>query len=137
MADPAPSGLLLVDKPHGITSHDAVSQVRRALGVRKVGHAGTLDPMATGLLVMGVGRGTRLLRFLGEFPKLYEGTGVLGVETTTLLGAGRTSPRFAGRPWGRSGSRKLAPRRTPVRSSLWSAPSNTSRPSRCMRRRRG
>jgi len=84
MADPAPSGLLLVDKPHGITSHDAVSQVRRALGVRKVGHAGTLDPMATGLLVMGVGRGTRLLRFLGEFPKLYEGTGVLGVETTTL-----------------------------------------------------
>ncbi len=84
MGDPASSGLLLVDKPAGITSHDAVSRVRRALGVRKVGHSGTLDPMATGLLVMGVGRGTRLLRFLGEFPKLYEGTGVLGVETTTL-----------------------------------------------------
>ena len=84
MADPARSGLLLVDKPHGITSHDAVSRVRRALGIRKVGHAGTLDPLATGLLVMGVGRGTRLLRFLGDFPKLYEGTGVLGVETTTL-----------------------------------------------------
>jgi tRNA pseudouridine55 synthase len=84
MADRAPSGLLLVDKPSGITSHDAVSRVRRALGIRKVGHSGTLDPLATGLLVMGVGRGTRLLRFLSEFPKLYEGTGVLGVETTTL-----------------------------------------------------
>jgi len=61
-----------------------VARVRRALGIRKVGHAGTLDPMATGLLVMGVGRGTRLLRFLGDAPKLYEGTGVLGVETSTL-----------------------------------------------------
>jgi len=79
-----PSGILLVDKPAGITSHDAVAAVRRALGTRKVGHAGTLDPMATGLLVVGVGRATRLLRFLGEFPKLYEGTGVLGMETETL-----------------------------------------------------
>lgn len=84
MADPVPSGLLLVDKPTGITSHDAVSMVRRALDIRKVGHAGTLDPMATGLLVIGVGRATRLLRFLGESPKLYEGAGVLGVETDTL-----------------------------------------------------
>jgi tRNA pseudouridine55 synthase len=64
-----PEGLLLIDKPGGITSHDAVAAVRRALGTRKVGHAGTLDPMATGLLVMGVGRGTRFLRFLGELPK--------------------------------------------------------------------
>jgi tRNA pseudouridine55 synthase len=77
-------GLLLVDKPAGITSHDAVQLVRRALRTRKVGHAGTLDPLATGLLVMGVGRATRLLRFLGELPKLYEGTGILGMETTTL-----------------------------------------------------
>jgi tRNA pseudouridine55 synthase len=83
-ATTAPSGLVLVDKPTGITSHDAVDRVRRALGTRKVGHAGTLDPMASGLLVVGVGRATRLLRFLGELPKLYEGTGVLGVETTTL-----------------------------------------------------
>src|SRR6266508_6820424 len=81
---PGIDGLLLIDKPAGITSHDAVDRVRRALGVRKVGHAGTLDPIATGLLVMGVGRGTRLLRFLGELPKTYEGTGVLGIETTTL-----------------------------------------------------
>jgi tRNA pseudouridine55 synthase len=79
-----PSGVLLIDKPGGITSHDAVARVRRVLGIRKVGHAGTLDPMATGLLVLGVGRGTRLLRFLGDFPKTYEGAGVLGAETTTL-----------------------------------------------------
>jgi tRNA pseudouridine55 synthase len=79
-----PSGLLLVDKPGGITSHDAVARVRRALGTRKVGHSGTLDPMATGLLLMGVGRATRLLRFLGDLPKVYEGTARLGIETNTL-----------------------------------------------------
>ena len=79
-----PDGLLLVDKPPGITSHDAVATVRRRPGTKKVGHAGTLDPMATGLLVMGVGRATRLLRFLGDLPKVYEGTMRLGVETTTL-----------------------------------------------------
>jgi tRNA pseudouridine55 synthase len=82
------NGILLVDKPAGITSHDAVDLVRRALGTRKVGHAGTLDPAATGLLVVGVGGATRLLRFLGELPKLYEGTGVLGIETTTLDATG-------------------------------------------------
>lgn len=77
-------GLLLVDKPRGITSHDAVDLVRRALGTRKVGHAGTLDPLATGLLLVGVGRATRLLRFLGDLPKTYEGVLRLGVETDTL-----------------------------------------------------
>ena len=81
---PGPDGLLLIDKPSGITSHDAVAAVRRALSTRKVGHAGTLDPMATGLLVIGVGRATRLLRFLGDLPKVYEGTLRLGTETTTL-----------------------------------------------------
>jgi tRNA pseudouridine55 synthase len=94
-AGSVPSGLLLIDKPAGITSHDAVDQIRRALGVRKVGHAGTLDPMATGLLLMGVGRATRLLRFLGYLPKVYEGTGLLGVETDTLDAEGdvvRRSP---------------------------------------------
>jgi tRNA pseudouridine55 synthase len=78
------SGLALVDKPSGITSHDAIDRVRRALGTRKVGHAGTLDPLASGLLLIGVGRATRLLRFLGDLSKSYEGTGVLGVETDTL-----------------------------------------------------
>jgi tRNA pseudouridine55 synthase len=80
----APEGLLLIDKPSGATSHDVVDMVRRALGTRKVGHAGTLDPMATGLLIVGVGRATRLLRFLGDLPKTYEGAARLGVETTTL-----------------------------------------------------
>ncbi len=77
-------GLLLVDKPAGVTSHDVVDVVRRGLDTRKVGHAGTLDPMATGLLLIGVGRATRLLRFLGGLLKTYEGTLRLGVETTTL-----------------------------------------------------
>jgi tRNA pseudouridine55 synthase len=81
---PTPDGLLLIDKPGGVTSHDVVAEVRRTLGIRKVGHAGTLDPMATGLLVLGLGRATRLLRFLGELPKTYEGTFLLGIETTTL-----------------------------------------------------
>lgn len=81
---PAPEGLLLVDKPRGVTSHDVVDVVRRALGTRKVGHAGTLDPLATGLLVVGVGRATRLLRFLSDLGKTYEGTARFGEETDTL-----------------------------------------------------
>jgi tRNA pseudouridine55 synthase len=87
----AVDGILLIDKPTGITSHDAVARVRRALGIRKVGHAGTLDPLATGLLVMGVGRATRLLRFLGDLPKIYEGTMRLGIETTTLDAEGEVT----------------------------------------------
>ena len=83
-AGPAPEGLLLIDKPGGITSHDVIDRVRRSLGTRKVGHAGTLDPIATGLLVIGVGRATRLLRFLADLDKTYEGTARLGVETDTL-----------------------------------------------------
>lgn len=80
----APEGLALVDKPSGMTSHDVVDVARRAFRTRKVGHAGTLDPMATGLLLVGVGRATRLLRFFGDLPKSYEGTAVIGVETDTL-----------------------------------------------------
>jgi tRNA pseudouridine55 synthase len=92
---PAAEGVLLVDKPSGMTSHDAVDVVRRSLGTRKVGHAGTLDPMATGLLVLGVGRATRLLRYLGDLPKTYAATGRLGEETDTLDADGeivRTAP---------------------------------------------
>ncbi len=89
----APEGLLLIDKPGGMTSHDVVDRVRRALGTRKVGHAGTLDPMATGLLVVGVGRATRLLRFLSGLDKEYEGTGRLGEETDTLDAEGRVTRR--------------------------------------------
>jgi tRNA pseudouridine55 synthase len=93
MPDQHPGGVLLIDKPAGITSHDAVARVRRVLGIRKVGHAGTLDPMATGLLVLGVGRATRLLRFLGDLAKTYQGTGVLGVETSTLDAEGEVVAR--------------------------------------------
>ncbi len=73
-----PEGLLLVDKCAGVTSHDMVSQVRRLTGQRKAGHAGTLDPFATGLLPMMLGRGTRLIRFLPSSPKVYEGVLELG-----------------------------------------------------------
>ena len=74
-------GILLVDKPGGITSHDVVSRARRALGTRKIGHAGTLDPMATGLLVLGVEGATRLLTYLVGADKPYEATILLGVAT--------------------------------------------------------
>ena len=78
------TGFLLIDKPPGATSHDAVAAVRRLLGQKKVGHAGTLDPMATGLLVLGLGRATRLLRFVADAPKTYVARAVFGVATDTL-----------------------------------------------------
>lgn len=78
----------MVDKPAGLTSHDVVDAVRRELGERRCGHAGTLDPDATGVLLVGVGSVTRLLRFLGVLPKEYVGEVVLGVETDTLDAAG-------------------------------------------------
>jgi tRNA pseudouridine55 synthase len=74
---------VLVDKPAGKTSHDVVQHVRRALGIRAAGHTGTLDPFATGLLVVLVGRATRLARFLEARPKTYFATGRLGIRTTT------------------------------------------------------
>ena len=77
------SGLVIVDKPGGITSHDVVARVRRLAGTRKVGHAGTLDPMATGILVLGIGRSTRLLGHLMLSDKTYHATIRLGVSTTT------------------------------------------------------
>ena len=79
-----PDGFLLVDKPGGWTSHDVVARCRRLLGERRLGHAGTLDPMATGLLVLGLGRATRLLRFVQHLPKVYRAVAVLGVATDTL-----------------------------------------------------
>jgi tRNA pseudouridine55 synthase len=81
--DPPPPGLLVVDKPAGWTSHDVVGKVRGLVGTRKVGHAGTLDPMATGVLVLGVERATKLLGHLALDTKTYLATIRLGVETTT------------------------------------------------------
>ena len=85
---PGPDGLVVVDKPAGWTSHDVVAKSRGLLGTRKVGHAGTLDPDATGVLLLGVGRGTKLLRFLSPLGKAYVGEVVLGTETSTLDAAG-------------------------------------------------
>ena len=76
-------GFLLVDKPADWTSHDVVAKVRNVVGIRKAGHAGTLDPMATGLLVIGLGRATRLLRFVQDLPKEYVASVRFGVATTS------------------------------------------------------
>ena len=76
-------GLLLVDKPAGVSSHDVVSVARRALGEKRIGHGGTLDPFATGLLVILIGRATRLLPHLSGEPKVYEATIRFGTETDT------------------------------------------------------
>ncbi len=76
-------GLLNVDKPAGMTSHDVVQQVRRLAGQRRVGHAGTLDPLATGVLLVCLGRATRLVEYLVDRPKVYEATVRLGQETDT------------------------------------------------------
>lgn len=79
----APDTLVVVDKPAGMTSHDVVARVRRIVGSRKVGHAGTLDPMATGVLVLGVERATRLLGYLALTDKTYDATIRLGRDTVT------------------------------------------------------
>ena len=79
----AAGGLVIVDKPTGWTSHDVVARIRRLAGTRRVGHAGTLDPMATGVLVVGIERGTRLLGHLALVDKDYDATIRLGVTTTT------------------------------------------------------
>lgn len=76
-------GFLVVDKSAGMTSHDVVAVARRVLKTKKVGHAGTLDPMATGVLVLGFGNGTRLLQYITEGSKTYEATMVLGASTIT------------------------------------------------------
>lgn len=76
-------GFLVIDKEPGMTSHDVVAIARRALGTRKVGHAGTLDPMATGILVLGFNNGTRLLQYITDGDKSYQATVVLGAATVT------------------------------------------------------
>ena len=88
---PGPDGIVVIDKEAGWTSHDVVAKARGVLGTRKVGHSGTLDPDATGVLVLGVGRATRLLRFLTLLSKGYVGRIVLGSETTTLDASGEVT----------------------------------------------
>ena len=86
-------GLVVVDKDAGWTSHDVVAKLRGILKTKKVGHSGTLDPDATGVLLIGVGRVTRLLRFLTALPKTYTGEVAFGTETTTLDASGEVTSR--------------------------------------------
>jgi tRNA pseudouridine55 synthase len=85
---------LIIDKPPGWTSHDVVARCRKVFGLRKVGHAGTLDPDATGVLLVGLGTATRLLRFLAELPKSYRAEIVLGTATSTLDASGDVTGRW-------------------------------------------
>jgi tRNA pseudouridine55 synthase len=86
-----PDGVAIVDKPAGWTSHDVVAKARGLLGTRKIGHSGTLDPDATGVLVLGVGRATRLLTYMSGLEKRYVGEVVLGTATTTLDASGEVT----------------------------------------------
>lgn len=93
---PGPSGFLVVDKPAGWTSHDVVDAARRWFGTRRVGHLGTLDPQATGVLPLAVRDATKLIPFVSADPKLYRGSIRLGVETDTLDGDGEVVARYEG-----------------------------------------
>jgi tRNA pseudouridine55 synthase len=88
-------GLCVVDKPAGVTSHDVVGMLRRRLGEKRIGHSGTLDPDATGVLLCGVGNLTRFLRFLTDLPKTYTAEVVLGTETSTLDSSGEVTATHA------------------------------------------
>lgn len=89
------AGFLAVDKPVGITSHDVVAEIRRITGIKKAGHAGSLDPLATGLVVVGLGRATRLLRFLTDLEKEYVAEVQFGIATDTLDADGVETERGA------------------------------------------
>ncbi len=91
---PTTHGLAIVDKPAGVTSHDVVDMLRKRFGERQVGHSGTLDPDATGVLLVGVGKVTKLLRFLTSLGKTYTAEVVLGTETSTLDAAGEVTATY-------------------------------------------
>jgi tRNA pseudouridine55 synthase len=91
---PPLGGVILVDKPAGITSHDVIQRLRHALSERQIGHGGTLDPDATGLLVVAAGRTTRLLRYVGDLDKVYVGEVVFGTATASLDSSGVVTATF-------------------------------------------
>ena len=93
---PGPSGFLVVDKPAGMTSHDVVDAARRALGTRRIGHLGTLDPLATGVLPLAVRDATKLVPYVASDPKVYAGSIELGVATDTFDAEGAVLSRHAG-----------------------------------------
>ena len=123
MTDSAPGGIVVVDKPSAWTSHDVVGRVRRLAGTRKVGHAGTLDPMATGVLVLGIGRATRLLGHLQLADKEYIATIRLGQSTVTDDAEGevvRTTPA------GHVDAEAIAAAIAPLTGSIEQVPSSVS-----------
>jgi tRNA pseudouridine55 synthase len=93
---PGASGFLVVDKPAGLSSHDIVDEARRWLGTRRVGHLGTLDPQATGVLPLAIRQATKLIPFIEARHKVYDGTIVLGIETDTLDAEGQIVARHTG-----------------------------------------
>ena len=124
---PTPDGILVVDKPQGWTSHDVVARARRLCATRKVGHAGTLDPMATGVLVLGVGRATRLLTFLVGCDKDYAATIRLGQATVTDDAEGEVTSAPGAPGIDRDAVRRGGSRASPATSSRCRARSARSR----------
>jgi tRNA pseudouridine55 synthase len=112
-------GLAVIDKPPGMTSHDVVAACRRLFGQKRVGHAGTLDPDATGVLLVGLGRATRLLQFQSGLPKRYLAQVVLGVATTTLDAGGEVTGRWDQRGVGLTEARRAAAALT---GTIWQVP---------------
>jgi tRNA pseudouridine55 synthase len=112
-------GLAVIDKPAGLTSHDVVAACRRVFGQKRVGHAGTLDPDATGVLLVGLGRATRLLQFQSGLPKCYEAEVVLGVATTTLDAGGEVTGRWDQQDVGLGDARRAAAGLT---GTIWQVP---------------
>ena len=120
-------GLAVVDKPAGMTSHDVVGRCRRIFGQKRVGHAGTLDPDATGVLLIGLGRATRLLQFHSGPAQVVRGEIVLGVATTTLDAAGEVAVAgtSATSPSRTPAGRRPADRHHLARCRRWSPPSRS------------
>jgi tRNA pseudouridine55 synthase len=112
-------GLLNIDKPGGMTSHDVVNRIRRLAGIRRVGHAGTLDPLATGVLLLCLGRATRLVEYLVGLPKTYEAVIRLGQETDTYDAAGEV---VAERPYHLITADQLQQALTPFRGPILQTP---------------
>ncbi|MBK8987439.1 MAG: tRNA pseudouridine(55) synthase TruB [Chloroflexi bacterium] len=108
-----------MDKPIGLTSHDVVNQLRRLSGMRRVGHAGTLDPLATGVLLLGLGRATRLLEYLTGLPKLYETAVRLGQTTLTYDAEGEV---VAERPYAHLSLAEIHHALQPFRGPIWQKP---------------
>lgn len=119
-------GILLVDKPAGLTSHDVVARTRRAFGTRKVGHAGTLDPMATGLLVIGIEGATRLLTYVVGAGKTYEATIRLGQSTSTDDADGEIVERADPAAWANVSAERIAAGIADLSGAISQVPSSVS-----------